>query len=136
MSFDDVTALIDDAQEDEGGGGEYPDAWEPEEGDVLAGELVRTDARDGGYGPYPVLTVEVKGSGSTEFGGDDIEDGERRTFHGYHTVIKQKLAEAEPATGDLVAIVFHGDRKTQDGSRTYKSYGLKVKAQELDEPWS
>lgn len=136
MSFDDVSALVEDARNDQGGGGDYPDAWEPEEGDVLAGKLVRTDTRDGGYGPYPILTVEVVGSGSTEFGGDDIEEGERRTFHAYHTVIREKLQDAEPSTGDLVAIVFHGEQETEDGKRTYKSYGLKVKAQELDEPWS
>jgi hypothetical protein len=38
---------------------EFAPSWRPEPGDILQGRLAERTTRDGGYGEYEILTVDV-----------------------------------------------------------------------------
>jgi hypothetical protein len=89
----------------------WPDAWKPEPGEVLAGIVVSVVERRGfAERPYPAVTVRT-------------EEGEL-TFHGYHTVAKDELAQQRPEPGDMIGIAYHG--LFVDGEKRYERYRIKV----------
>ena len=87
----------------------FPESWRPEPGDRLAGKVVEIDERDGGFGPYPVVTIET-------------EDGTEVTAHLFHTVARRELARQRPEVGDRIAIKYFGRR----GDANYESYRVAV----------
>ena len=38
---------------------DYAEAWSPEPGEIIAGTVVEITTRDGGYGDYPIVTLET-----------------------------------------------------------------------------
>jgi hypothetical protein len=90
---------------------EFADAWRPEPGDKLIGEVVELGQRDGAYGVYPIVTVRQ-------------DDGVELAFHAFHTVAQSKLAEARPQVGERVAIKYLGLNKR--GDRPYHDYRAAV----------
>lgn len=82
---------------------EYPDAWVPAPGDEIAGRVVGiTMSPDFGYGPYPIVTLDVEGT--------------ERAVHAMHQVLRQELAKRAPRIGDEVQIKFLGKRKPKTGN--------------------
>lgn len=67
---------------------ENAEAWMAEEGDKLVGRVVRIDSRDGGFGEYPILTIEVEAG---TVGGKAIEVPATLSWHVMATVAKQEL---------------------------------------------
>lgn len=87
--------------------GEYADAWRPEQGDDVVGDVIRVDAHDGGHGEYSIVTLAT-------------EKGEV-AIHAFKTVLRSKFEEREPKPGDLIAVKYLGSRESSAG-RTYDDY--------------
>jgi hypothetical protein len=92
---------------------EFAQAWKPDPGDVLVGEVIELSERDGGYGSYPIVTVRQ-------------DNGEEAAFHAYHTVAASQLAEQRPAIGERVGIKYRGRVKGDGPHGPYHSYTVKV----------
>jgi hypothetical protein len=83
----------------------FPEAWKPQPGDKLIGELVDLDLRQSDYGdPYPILTVDAA-SGST-MGGEPIS-GEH-AWHAFHTMGRSAVAKQRPRIGEQIGVSYHG----------------------------
>lgn len=83
----------------------FPEAWKPEPGEKLIGELVDLDMRDSEYGdPYPILVVDAA-EGST-MNGKPIR-GEH-VWHAFHTMARSEVAKKRPQLGETVGIAYHG----------------------------
>jgi hypothetical protein len=96
---------------------DYADAWRPDEGDVLTGEVVEITQYDGGgYGAYPICTVKT-------------DDGEQLAAHAFHTVLRNELARLDAQPGMRISILYRGKQQKKDGSGTYESY----RAKDLDQ---
>jgi hypothetical protein len=92
---------------------DFAEAWKPEPGDTLIGEIVEIGERDGGYGPYPIVTIRQ-------------DDTSVLAVHAFHTVLASQLAEQHPAIGDRIGIRYKG-RVTSEGARGgYHSYRVTV----------
>lgn len=122
MAFQDLDSLVDSLDD---GDADYADAWQPSPGDILAGKVQTVSIRDNhDYDPYPIVTVET-------------EDGNRLAFHAAPTVAKQEVQDKSPNPGDLLAVRYDGERKSQNSGRTYKAFTVRVKRAEgaEDMPW-
>jgi hypothetical protein len=93
--------------------GDFAESWQPEPGEKLAGTITGFDSRDGGYGEYPIVTVEQEG-------------GERAAVHAYHAALKRQLGRANPAVGDPITITYAGKVAPASGGNAYHSYTLTV----------
>ncbi len=93
---------------------EYAPAWRPDPGDKLIGIVVAIDDRDGGYGPYKILTIRQ-------------DDGEELAWHAMHDVAKSKVAEENPKVDDQIGAKYRGFTAKQDASGKYHDYALVVK---------
>jgi hypothetical protein len=88
------------------------EAWRPDPGDVLVGEVVELDEREGFAGVrYPVVTVRT-----------DV--GEYVAFHAFHTVARDELARWEPKIGERLGVAYHG--LVEKGESSYELYRMKV----------
>lgn len=107
-----------------------PEAWIAEEGDKLAGTVVSLSSRDGGYGEYPIVTVDVL-EGST-VGGKPIKVPATLSVHGYGTVLTGELwresvaGSWKIAEGDQIAFKYDGKREGRNGN-AYDSWVVKIK---------
>lgn len=82
---------------------DYPEAWKPEPGEKIAGQVVSvTMGPDMGYGPYPIVTLNV--------------EGKERAIHAFHQVLRTELARRRPRQGDQLEIVYGGTRKPKSGN--------------------
>jgi len=63
---------------------ENAEAWVAEPEDKITGKIVKIDHRDGGYGEYPILTIEVD---EGTVGGKPIKVPALRSIHCMATVI-------------------------------------------------
>lgn len=97
----------------------YPDSWKPGPGESIKGIVTALDARDGGFGPYPILTIRQ-------------DDGTELAVHGFHTVLKNEIIERRPAVGDPFEITYLG-RKGDGGSygNGYEAYRVGGKDKEF-----
>jgi hypothetical protein len=88
------------------------EAWRPDAGDVLIGEVVELDERRGfAERPYSVVTVRT-------------DDGDYVAFHAFHTVARDELARARPKVGDRLGVGYHG--LVDKGESRYELYRVKV----------
>ncbi len=71
------------------------EAWKPNPGDTLVGEVVDVDTHDAGYGSYPIVTVRT-------------DDGGEVAIHGFHTVLKREFAKARPEIGSRIGVKYLG----------------------------
>ena len=84
---------------------EPAEAWRPEPGDVLVGELVDTDERATEYNPaVPVLTIRT-------------DSDELFAVWAFYTVLRSELQKVSPQVGDWLAI-----RRLQDSGKGYRRY--------------
>ena len=67
---------------------ENAEAWIAEEGDSIVGTVTRVDTRDGGYGEYPIVTIDVT-EGTLK--GEPMEVPCTRSFHAMATVASGEL---------------------------------------------
>ncbi len=92
---------------------EYAEAWRPEPGDKLIGEVVELSQRDGEFGSYPIITIKQG-------------NGEELALHAFHTVAQNELARVRPQVGETAAIKYIGKRTAQDGRTTFHAYRVAV----------
>jgi hypothetical protein len=89
---------------------EYAEAWRPETGDRLHGEVVYINTRqrsdEYGGGRYVIVTMRVKKG--TEHGGVEIEPGSERAVHALHTVLENELAAVKPKLDDELGLAYDG----------------------------
>jgi hypothetical protein len=96
---------------------EYPEAWIPEPGGTLAGEVLRWESvtieRDGeGPRTCDVLTLRTP-------------DGTERSVWTWHAVLRNELVgKVEP--GDFIAIHYRGRKQKQKGDGDYASYRVAI----------
>jgi hypothetical protein len=93
-------------------------AWRPEPGESIIGELADVGERDGGYGPYPVLTLAT-------------DDG-ARTVHAFHEVLRNELAKLAPQIGERIGIKYVGKHP----ERGYHQYRLRAERAGGSVNWS
>jgi len=94
--------------------------WRPNPGDVLIGEVVELGEREGFAGVrYPLVTVRT-------------EAGEHVAVHGFHTVLRDELARAQPRVGDTLGVAYHG--LVEKGDSKYELYRMKVVPTDASDP--
>ena len=91
---------------------DYAEAWSPEPGGTIAGTVVSIDARDGGYGPCPIVTIATVEAFIA--------------FHAFHSVAKNELAKLRPQVGEKLVIVYNGKRNSKSGRGSYHSYSVSM----------
>ena len=67
---------------------ENAEAWVAEPEDKLVGTVIRIDSRDGGFGEYPIATVEVT---EGTVGGKPIKTPATRSVHMMATVLQGEV---------------------------------------------
>ena len=89
---------------------EFAEAWRPDPGDKLVGEIVELGQRSG-YDDelYPIVTVRQ-------------DDGVELAAHCFHTVLRNELAKLRPQVGQRVAIRYDGQKDPGGGRSRYHSY--------------
>jgi hypothetical protein len=101
----------------------FPEAWRPEPGDKLVGEVVDLTTTDGGFGEYVIVTVLVEDESTEQ--GNPIGLSDERTWHAFDTVAKNEIAKQKPRIGDGIAAKFFGKRPGKDGTE-YKAWRVLV----------
>lgn len=82
---------------------DFPEAWKPEPGDKIAGKVLEVSlSPDFGYGPYPIVTLDVAGT--------------ERAVHAFHHVLRTELARRKPSRGDELEITYLGKRAPKSGN--------------------
>jgi hypothetical protein len=89
---------------------DFADAWRPDPGGKLVGEIVELGSR-AGYNDelYPIVTVRR-------------DDGVELAAHCFHTVLRNELAKIRPQVGQRIAIRYEGERQGADGKSRYHAY--------------
>ena len=106
MPPSDIDAMLDSADD-------YAAAWIPEKaGDQITGTVVSRSSRDGGYGDYPIVTIQPA-------------KGDALAVHATNVAIKAKVLEKNPQAGDEIGIRFLGEA-TSKGGNTYKNFKVVV----------
>ncbi len=91
---------------------DYAEAWRPEPGDVIKGEVTEvTEYAGGGFGSYPIITIAT-------------DDGER-AVHCFHTVLRNEMARLDVQPGVPIALLYKGKVDGKDGGASYESYRVK-----------
>lgn len=84
-----------------------------EAGESVVGRLVELTLRDSDYGdPYPLVVLETS-------------DGREVAVHGYHSVLRNRLLELDPRTGDELGIKCLGPRTSKAGTK-YTDYRVVI----------
>lgn len=105
------------------------ESWRGEPGDMLSGSVIGLSSNDGGFGVYKVVTVEITEEGSTEQGGKPIPVGDERSFHAFHTVAANTIADSGISVGYLFGVKYHGKREGRDGNE-FHSYRIVIERQQ------
>jgi hypothetical protein len=92
---------------------EFAEAWRPEPGDKLVGEVVELSQRDGSFGVYPIITIRR-------------DDGTELALHAFHSVAQNELARARPQVGETIAVKYVGKKTGADGRSSYHAYKVAV----------
>jgi hypothetical protein len=93
-------------------------AWIPkDEGETIIGKVVSVGTVTSSFQPDQEIprVLLLK------------DDGTYASLTGYHTVLRLRLEEAAPKVGDRLAAKFFGEKNNNAGTRTFKSYGVKVR---------
>ena len=90
------------------------DGWTPENpGDTIIGVITALDSRDGGYGDYPIVTVQEDGTGNLT------------AIHAFRTVLKNEVINQQPQVGDRIAVRYLGQQPAKrPGGSPYHSYKM------------
>jgi hypothetical protein len=106
MDFDEMRKQLDEEPK-------KADAWRPEAGDELVGEIVGMNTRDGDgeRDAYDIITVLEP-------------DGSLSAFHAFHSVAKSLIAEQGPRAGDKIGVRYMGQETSKSSGREYHSYRM------------
>ena len=108
------------------------ESWIGEPDDKLVGTVTNLSSRDGGYGEYPIVTLDVE---SGTVGGKPIEVPVTLALHGLGTVLQGELwAEGKPGAwklgiGDTLAVKYLG--KKQGRTNEYDAWRVIIKRASL-----
>jgi hypothetical protein len=93
---------------------DYAPAWRfDQDGAVVIGEVIGFSEFDGGYGPYPIVTLR-------------LDDGSERAVHCQREVLSQELALQRPKIGETLGIKYLG----QPEGKRYHRYTVMVERPE------
>ena len=92
---------------------EFPPAWRPEPGGTLIGALIRLDTASTEYGRHPIVVLKTR-------------EGTEMAVWLLHHVLLEQFRRARPAVGEVIGIKYVGQRKSEDGDRTYHDYRTTV----------
>jgi len=102
---------------------DFAEAWRPQAGELIEGDVVEITTRDGGeYGSYVIVTL-------------DLEGGERRALHAFHTVLANELARLAPQVGDRIAVLYKGLVTRQDGPDFHAYRAKKIGGESTTFDW-
>jgi len=94
---------------------EYAPTWKPDEGDMLAGTVIKGDYLMTSNGEAHMLVVQ------------DEETKQEYTVWCSSYMLKQAVIDLAPAEGSLIVIQFHGKKQSKkDTSRSYNHYTMQV----------
>lgn len=93
----------------------FPQAWRPEPGQTIAGAVQRIGVSDGGWGPYPVVTVHTTRHEGAHAAGRDV------AIHAFHEVLRHELAARQVQPGDVIEVTYLG--KHEKGYHGYRVDG-------------
>lgn len=100
---------------------DFAPGWQPETGDKIAGRITDITHRDGGWGLYPVLELDL---GGTPARTKDGQVTDRIAVHALHGVLKNELEQRRPAIGDRLAVKYLGKQQGKKGGADYEGYKL------------
>jgi hypothetical protein len=94
--------------------GEHAEAWRPEPGDRLVGEIVAISQGRSSYDAraYPILTVR------------SADAGEDLAVHAFQTVLLDELARERPKVGEVIGIKYLGE--VVGARSTYRKYTVVI----------
>ena len=102
--------------------GSYPEAWIPEVGDLLIGEILEySEGSTRQYGSYNIVTVR------------DEDSGKPRAVWLMHKVLEDEFRRHKPKVGERVSIKRHEDGCTTTGTK-YHRYRVRVDRPAADAP--
>lgn len=88
--------------------------WNPNAGDKISGTvLFVTTSTEGEFGSYPILTVAT-------------DDGEGRSLHCFHTVLRNAVEGYRVSPGDRIGVKYNGKKKSKQTDMEYDSYNVLV----------
>ena len=92
---------------------EYPTSHRFEnDGDSIAGAVVRYSEGPGKFGPVPIMVL-------------DTDMGERSIWL-FSSILREKVGKAKPLPGERVVVTYLGQRTSQATGNTYKAWGVDV----------
>lgn len=101
---------------------DIPDGWRPEPGDKVIGKIIGLQKgwsdQQGAY--YPIIILE------------DELTGEAVSVHGFHYVLKERLASLRPVVGERIGIKMGDKIPSKDGRRTIQTYTVRVEGRSED----
>jgi hypothetical protein len=86
----------------------FAEAWRPQPGEKIVGEVIDLSERTGAYGRYPIVTVRTG-------------DGEERALHAFHEVLANELGRVAPKVGDVIGVRYDGN----DEDKGYHRYRVR-----------
>jgi hypothetical protein len=92
---------------------QYAPGWRPAIHESVQGTIIELAER-AGYDdkPYPIVVLRK-------------DSGDEVALHAFHTVLRSKLAESEPAVGDRLAVRYEGRIKSKTaGHKPYHGYSV------------
>lgn len=95
---------------------EFAESWQPNDGDVIAGIVEGVSHRDGTWGKYPIVTIQVV---TGEPGSEALTD-QRVAVHGAATALKGQIEDQNPQRGDFFVCRSDGKRENEKGVPYYK----------------
>lgn len=100
---------------------DFPTGWRPESGDKLTGAVTDISTGQGGYDPYPIVTLQP------DDGGAEV------AVHAFHTVLRRELARRRPKIGTHLEITYLG--KKGDGREAYHLYRVRGEGDKAGYDW-
>jgi hypothetical protein len=99
-------------------------AWIPQPGDNLKGHITYialggVAKRDGGFGLYPILEIQVI-QGTRD--GEELKPDQTVNVHAFHSTLQSGLRRMNAQPGDRVSIVYAGQKT--EGGRFEKGFHL------------
>lgn len=95
---------------------DLPEGWKPEPGDKVVGKVVGLQKGWSDYTDsyYPIVVIH-----------DEVTD-EPMTVHGFHFVLKDRLASLRPRLGERIGIKMGDKIPSKDGKRSIQTYTVKI----------
>lgn len=101
---------------------DFAPGWIPQPGDKIAGRITDITHRDGGWGLYPIVELDL-GAELQARTANGLA-GPRIAVHATHSVLKNELEQRRPAIGDRLAIKYLGKQGGKNGGAEYEAYKI------------